>query len=73
MANTSIPAPNVATEARRAARSRTVEWLGRAGLVAQGLSYAIVGVLELQLALGRGGDATCRHGALRSLADETGG
>jgi hypothetical protein len=42
--------------------------LARTGLVAKGVSFAIVGVLALKLALGDGGKATSRQGALHSLA-----
>jgi Domain of Unknown Function (DUF1206) len=73
VAGTSIGASDVGREANRAARGRTVEWLGRAGLVAQGFSYALVGVLAVKLAIGEGGDTASRQGALRTLADETGG
>jgi Domain of Unknown Function (DUF1206) len=45
-------------------------WLARIGLVAKGVSYGIVGVLAVQLALGGGGKATSRQGALATLADE---
>ena len=42
--------------------------LARAGLVAKGLSFGIVGFLALKLALGDGGKTTSRQGALQSLA-----
>ncbi len=42
--------------------------LARTGLVAKGVSFAIVGVLALKLALGDGGKATSREGALHTLA-----
>jgi hypothetical protein len=42
--------------------------LARAGLVAKGASYALVGVLALKLALGDGGAATSNTGAFRHLA-----
>ncbi len=42
--------------------------LGRVGLVAKGVSYALVGVLAIGVALGIGGDTTSRNGALHSLA-----
>lgn len=45
-----------------------IAFLGRTGLVAKGVSYGAVGVLALELALGRGGKATSRTGALASLA-----
>ena len=59
-----------AREARRAGRetSRTATplgWLARAGFVARGLVYGIIGVLALKLALGDGGKATDQQGALQ--------
>jgi hypothetical protein len=42
--------------------------LGRVGLVAKGVSYALVGVLAIGVALGIGGAATSRNGALHALA-----
>jgi hypothetical protein len=47
------------------------EWesrLARAGLVAKGASYALVGVLALKLAIGAGGEATSNTGAFEHLA-----
>lgn len=43
----------------------------RAGLLAKGASYGLVGVLALELALGVGGTATSRPGALAALAQES--
>jgi hypothetical protein len=62
-----------AEEVRRRGRSGSgwYEWLARAGLVAKGISYGIVGVLAVKLAVGDGGDATSREGALHALAQET--
>lgn len=45
--------------------------LARSGLVAKGLSYGLVGVLAVKLALGDGGKATSRQGALQTLAQHT--
>jgi hypothetical protein len=45
-----------------------VEKFARFGLVAQGVSFALVAVLAIQLALGEGGKATDRQGALRTVA-----
>jgi hypothetical protein len=42
--------------------------LARFGLAAKGVSYGIVGILAVELALGRGGKATSRQGALATLA-----
>jgi hypothetical protein len=53
----------------RLANTRQFEWLARAGLVARGVVYAIIGVLALKLALGDGGKATNQQGALKTIAD----
>lgn len=58
------------SEAKQAARSPWVAWIARAGLIAQGVSYGLVGVLALLLALGQGGSAESRTGALQALAGE---
>lgn len=42
--------------------------VARTGLVAKGLSYGLVGALAIKLALGDGGSATSRQGALKTLA-----
>jgi hypothetical protein len=62
-----------AEEARERGRSGSgwYAWLARAGLVAKGVSYAIVGVLAIKLAAGHGGKATSRQGALHTLAGES--
>jgi len=44
--------------------------LGRAGLVARGVVYAVVGILALKLALGDGGKATSQQGALKTIAQQ---
>lgn len=52
------------------ARRREFEWLARAGLVARGFVYGIVGILALKLAVGSGGKATTQREALMTLAHE---
>jgi hypothetical protein len=52
------------------ARSPQFEWLARAGLVARGAIYAIVGVLAIQVALGAGGKTTNQQGALHEIAKQ---
>jgi hypothetical protein len=47
-----------------------VEKLARFGLVAQGVSFGLVAVLAIKLALGDGGKATDRQGALRAIAQD---
>lgn len=54
----------------RAAESPWVERLARAGLVARGVLYALVGVLALQVAAGRKGERPDKQGALSALAHQ---
>jgi hypothetical protein len=59
-------------QGRRAGRSEGVEWLGRAGLVAQGVVYALVGVLALEVAVD-GRDAAAppdKQGALQLVVEQ---
>lgn len=64
----------VSTTARRAGRRVAhgdgITYAGRLGLVAKGVSYALIGVLALQIPLGQGGQAADRQGVLRQLASE---
>jgi hypothetical protein len=64
-----------ATEIRRARHEvENAAWLNalaRVGLVAKGVSYALVGVLALKLAADSGGKATSRQGALHTLAQQS--
>ncbi len=46
-------------------------WMARAGLVARGVSYAIIGVLALRLAVGAGGETTNQRGALTTIAEQS--
>ena len=62
---TALGAP---AHAHRAARAPALGWLARAGLVARGVVYAVIGVLALKLALGDGGKATNQQGALKTIA-----
>ena len=45
--------------------------LARTGLAAKGISFGIVGFLALRLALGDGGKATSRQGAMQELAQHS--
>jgi hypothetical protein len=58
----------VRQEAKRQAQRPWVGWPGRLGLAAMGVSYGIVAVFALELALGVGGKATDRQGALHAVA-----
>lgn len=46
------------------------EWLSRAGFVARGAVYAIIGILALKVAVGHGGKLTSQQGAMRTLAHQ---
>jgi fumarate reductase subunit D len=52
----------------KVARSSGFEWLARAGFVARGLIYGIIGILAIKLALGAGGKTTNQQGALETIA-----
>lgn len=51
-------------------RAPQLEWLARAGLVARGVVYVIIGVLAIKLALGVGGKAVNQQGALHTIAKQ---
>ena len=53
------------------AHAKTLGWLARAGLVARGVVYGIIGILALKLALGDGGKATDQEGALQTIARQS--
>ncbi|OLT11541.1 hypothetical protein BJF79_23955 [Actinomadura sp. CNU-125] len=58
---------------RKAAGHPWFHRLSRAGLVARGFLYVLIGVLALQIALGDGGAEADRTGALTTVAGEPGG
>lgn len=68
-------AEHSAREARREAESGSgwYAWLARAGLVAKGVSFGIMAILAIKLALGDGGKATSRQGALRTISQHWSG
>jgi hypothetical protein len=72
---TGLEAPQAARSVRSAARSGSGWYaaLARAGLVAKGISFGIVGILAIEVAIGSGGKATSREGALQSLAHHASG
>jgi Domain of Unknown Function (DUF1206) len=58
-------------KAQRSARGSEVEWLARIGLVAQGISYVIVAILALLVAVGEKNKPEDRTGALEQIASES--
>ena len=56
--------------ARRAAASSGVDWLARAGFVARGVVYGVIGLIALEVARSGGrGDEASKEGALREIAE----
>jgi hypothetical protein len=53
---------------RKAANSRYVDWLARAGLSARGIIYALIGILAIGVAFGDSGHQADQSGAVRVLA-----
>jgi hypothetical protein len=60
----------IAAKSRRASRGPWVERLGRVGLVAQGVLYAVIGVIAIQVALGAREEHPDKSGALRTIAEQ---
>jgi hypothetical protein len=60
----------IAAKGRRAGQSPWVERLGRAGLVAKGVLYAVVGILAIKVALGGREESPDRQGALNAIAQQ---
>jgi hypothetical protein len=54
--------------ARRAANSRSLDWLARLGLAARGLVYVLIGALAFQIAFGDSGERADQQGAFQELA-----
>jgi hypothetical protein len=60
----------IAAKGRRAGQSPWVERLGRIGLVAKGVLYAVVGILAVKVALGGREESPDRSGALNAIAQQ---
>lgn len=58
------------SEVREVAHSAWVEGAGRLGLVAKGVSFILVAILAIAVAVGAGGKPADRQGALDAIADE---
>ena len=63
----------VASTGREVASSRWMRGLARAGLLARGANYLLIGLLAVQIALGSRGKQADTTGALRTLAGHPGG
>jgi len=66
----SVTTPTANEAASGFVNSRPFELFSRAGFVARGLIYGIIGILALKLAIGSGGKTTDQGGAMRTLAQQ---
>jgi len=73
----SIQTPSKPSSVRQAERAGDkvehttgFEALARAGFVARGVIYGVIGILAIKLALGAGGKTTSQSGALRTIAQQ---
>jgi hypothetical protein len=64
------PAQSGRAAGEQVAHSRAFEWFARAGFLARGSIYGIIGILALKLALGSGGKTTNQQGALKTIAHQ---
>jgi hypothetical protein len=55
--------------ARRAGNSKYVDWLARAGFIARGAMYVIIGILAIEIAFGIGGHKADQSGAVRVVGN----
>jgi hypothetical protein len=60
----------IAAKGRRAGQSPWVERLGRAGLVAKAVLYAVIGILAIKVALGAREASPDKNGALSTIAEQ---
>ena len=60
----------IAAKGRRAGQSPWVERLGRAGLVAKGVLYAVIAILAVKVALGGREESPDKQGALDAIAQQ---
>ncbi|HXF30520.1 MAG TPA: DUF1206 domain-containing protein [Solirubrobacterales bacterium] len=74
-ANVASGSGDLGDKARRGgeqlAHARGLGWLARAGLLARGVVYFVIGLLALELALGEGGKTTDQQGAMKAIAGQS--
>ena len=69
-APTTTPVHHARATAERVERTSAFEALARAGFVARGVVYGVIGILAIKLAIGAGGKTTDQSGALRTIAHQ---
>ena len=70
MVDTRSPVVEARSAGNSFVNSRAFEVLARAGFVARGIVYGIIGVLALDVAVGHGGKLTNQQGALRAVEEQ---
>ena len=69
-ASTTKPVRRAQTTAEGVERTSAFEVLARAGFIARGVVYGVIGILAIKLAIGAGGKTTDQSGALRTIAHQ---
>jgi hypothetical protein len=64
------PVERAETAGEKVERSKGFEALARAGFVARGAIYGVIGILAVKLAVGAGGKTTSQSGALETIAHQ---
>jgi Domain of Unknown Function (DUF1206) len=67
---TTTPVRRAQATAEGAERTPAFELLARAGFVARGVVYGVIGILAIKLAIGAGGKTADQSGALRTIAHQ---
>jgi hypothetical protein len=60
--------PSARSAGRQAANSPAMKWLARAGFVARGIMYAVIGWIALQIAFGHSSQQADKNGALHTIS-----
>lgn len=66
-------ARKTAQKADNSSKGGWIEWMSRIGYAVRGVLYIVIGLLAVQVALGRGGDTTGKDGAIATIGNQTWG
>jgi hypothetical protein len=65
-----VPVKRAEAVGEKAGQSRGFELLARAGFIARGVIYGVIGILAVKLAVGAGGKTENQSGALKTIAHQ---
>src|SRR5437870_2821352 len=65
-----LPVKRAEAAGEKVGQSRGFELLARAGFVARGVIYGVIGILAVKLAIGAGGKTANQSGALKTIAHQ---